>query len=48
MPQHVEKDFIGEREIPDKDGDGARTLRGIETLHTALVRIEPFFEESAT
>ena len=45
MPNRIEKDFIGEREIPDNVYYGVQTLRGIENFHITGVPVsaEPFF-----
>ena len=45
MPNRVEKDFLGEREIPDSVYYGVQTLRAIENFKITGVPIsaEPFF-----
>ncbi len=45
MRNRIEKDFIGEREIPDNIYYGVQTLRGIENFHITGVPVssEPFF-----
>ncbi len=45
MPNRIEKDFIGTREIPDNVYYGVQTLRGIENFQITGVPVsaEPFF-----
>jgi aspartate ammonia-lyase len=45
MPNRVEKDFLGERELPDHVYYGVQTLRGVENFQITGVPVssEPFF-----
>ena len=45
MGHRIEKDFLGEREIPDDIYYGVQTLRGIENFHITGIPIsnEPYF-----